>query len=354
VLREHAGILCQDDHADAGAAAREALAAALAAGDEQSFADAAACMIEAEDEAGRDIEVWMDLAESALTRSADDPILARLLAQYGNALRKRGRMQAAFDAHRRALELRRRHADERPDLVGEALYTLGTTHLMAEQMDAGVPLIAEALAVWRDTLGPDHPNNLQALRTLAVLHYRRGELDEATDMVRRLLAAQIKLHGPDHPRVGDAHNMLSSVLVPRGAFAEARPHLEAALAIARTNTGQRRKLAYALANLANLEIVEGHLDVAEPLLDEATRELTAVSVPPHPDLVPPPPMNCSAKRRGDPRGALVAGAAPTGHPLAALERQRRRRRTGCTFSADLYATYARPAGLPSSALIFVS
>ncbi len=300
VLREHAKILCMDDHPDAGHLAREALAAALAAGDELSFADAAACMLETEEEAGRDIEVWKDLAESALTRSADDLILARLLAGYGTALRMRSRMQEAFVALRRVLELRRRHADERPDLVAGALYTLGTTHLMAEQMDEGLALIAEAMAVWRDTLGPDHPNLLQALRTLSVVHYRRGELVEAIDMARRHLAGLIKLHGPDHPRVGDAHNMLSSVLIPYGAFAEARPHLEAALAIARTNTNQRRKLAYALANLANLEILEGNLDVAGPLLDEATRELVLLCVPPHPDLVPLIGMyGVLALRRGD-------------------------------------------------------
>ncbi|GAB4553106.1 MAG: hypothetical protein Tsb0013_15560 [Phycisphaerales bacterium] len=59
--------------------------------------------------------------------------------------------------------------------------------------------LRDALAIYRERLGPEHPSTLTTTNTLALVLNASGRIDEATALFRRILAAQERVLGPDDP-----------------------------------------------------------------------------------------------------------------------------------------------------------
>ncbi|MEV0083851.1 tetratricopeptide repeat protein, partial [Saccharopolyspora sp. NPDC050642] len=79
--------------------------------------------------------------------------------------------------------------------------------------------LAEARDLWRKiadsrrtTLGPDHPDTLQALSNLAAVLQGQGELAEARDLWRKIADSRRTTLGPDHPDTLQALSNLAAVL----------------------------------------------------------------------------------------------------------------------------------------------
>ena len=93
----------------------------MRAGDDARFAEIAANQLGIVGADAPARELWMRLGAAAIERhGGDDSLRAKLLTNYGNALRNDDRLDEAEAAHREALELRRRDPDA-PTLVADAL-----------------------------------------------------------------------------------------------------------------------------------------------------------------------------------------------------------------------------------------
>jgi len=88
-----------------------------------------------------------------------------------------------------------------------------------------------ALAIWEETLGPEHPNVASAVNNLGVVLKDLGDLAGARAAVERALAIDEAVFGAEHPNVATDVNNLGLVLQALGDLAGARAAYERALAI---------------------------------------------------------------------------------------------------------------------------
>jgi tetratricopeptide (TPR) repeat protein len=93
---------------------------------------------------------------------------------------------------------------------------------MPQAIVLGEPLTANL----ERTLGPDHPDTLNARNTLAVAYHSAGRTADAIPLVQQILAARERLLGADHPSTLASRNNLASAYRATGRPAEAIPLFE--------------------------------------------------------------------------------------------------------------------------------
>jgi tetratricopeptide (TPR) repeat protein len=206
VARAQAGYV--DEHPDAQAWTTAALAMALQSGEDFYFAEVAANQLGL---VGTDVaarELWLRLGEAAIRRyGGHDSMRAKLLTNYGVALRKDGRLKEAEATQRTVLELRRRDADDK-SFVADALFNISAVVSDQGRLDESLALAQEALEIWTRELGPQHPRIVRVLASLAVLAQRNADYDLALrhgNQARELARA---LRGEKHPEVGQQEAIL--------------------------------------------------------------------------------------------------------------------------------------------------
>ena len=267
-VRANLGYL--ENRTESAAWAAEALEVALRSGSDKHFAGVAAEQIglAGADTAARDL--WLRLGEAAIVRAGgDDDLRAKLLTNYGNALRSEGKLQAAEAAHREVLELRRRDPDDQLGL-GDALYNLWADVATQDRGSEAIALANEAIDLWTRELGPNHPRMVTALSGLAILAKREADYDAALTYGRQALERAVLIRGEDHPEVAHCRVVLASIEVWRGDFDAAREHYARALAIlAAASTTRPERHVLALLNMASFQADAGELDAAEATLARA-------------------------------------------------------------------------------------
>ena len=85
------------------------------------------------------------------------------------------------------------------------------------------PLFRRALAIWEQSLGPDHPDVTFALNNLAGLLLATNRAGEAEPLLRRALAIGEQSLGLDHPQVAMALNNLAELFGDTNRPGEAEP-----------------------------------------------------------------------------------------------------------------------------------
>ncbi|MBK9754046.1 MAG: serine/threonine protein kinase [Nannocystis sp.] len=249
-----------------------ALEAALRTGDDARFADIAANQLGLVGAEAPARELWLRLGEAALQRhGGDDSTQAKLLTNYGNALRNDGRVKDAEVAHRAALELRRRDPDS-PTLLADALFNVSAVLSTQERIPEALPLAHEAIDIWTRELGPQHPRMVTALSNLAVMAKRNADYDDATDLATRALDLSRTLRGEQHPDVGQQYALVASIENWRGDFVAAGEHFDRALAILKAaGPARAERTAGIFLTAASYRVDAGDLAGAEALLDDALK-----------------------------------------------------------------------------------
>ena len=278
----------QTGYIDSRPEAREwitaALAAAMRTGDDQRFAEVAANQLSLVSTDVDARELWLRLGEAALQRhGGDDSTRAKLLTNYGNALRNEGRLGEAEVAHREALALRRR-SPEGPTLIADGLFNVGSTIGTAGRIAEARALQQEAAEIWIRELGPQHPRIVNVFSSLATM--ARSETDYVAARAHSLRAIElaIALRGPDHPDLAQILAGLASAENWSGDFVAAAQHFERARAIlANASPGSVRPERYAalLLVIASFRIDVGDLDGAEADIT-AARAMDVKFPPVHP------------------------------------------------------------------------
>jgi len=147
------------------------------------------------------------------------------------------------------------------------------------------PLYQRALAIREDALGPAHPHVAQSLNNLAALYHAQGRYEEAEPLLRQALSIVEEALGLAHPYVATTLNNLAELYDAQGRYEEAEPLMKRALAIREKALGAAHPdVAQSLNNLAALYHAQGRYAEAEPLMKRALSIVEQVLGPEHPDV----------------------------------------------------------------------
>lgn len=148
------------------------------------------------------------------------PSTGQSLQLLGVFLLAQRRWDEAEAVHREALELFRA-IDPRHFEVGKILHGLGQVEAGRGRPAAAEARLAEAVELFRATLGERHPFVWMATANLARQVGKQGRLAEAEELLRECHRRLVELTAPDDEYVLDVESRLGEVLRGRGAVAEA-------------------------------------------------------------------------------------------------------------------------------------
>ena len=129
----------------------------------------------------------------------------------------------------------------------------------------------EALPVYREVYGPEHPEVATLLNNLGRSALMAGRVAESIPLLEQAVQMSEKLQGPTHDELVPPLNSLGMAYLYEGDNAHARANIDRALQIARLR--DHVFLDQVLLNAADLELSLRRTDGAPALLDEARRLL---------------------------------------------------------------------------------
>ncbi|WP_306535224.1 tetratricopeptide repeat protein [Geobacter sp.] len=147
------------------------------------------------------------------------------------------------------------------------------------------PLMRRALAIFQQSLDPDHPDFTRSLNNLAQLLKATNRPEEAEPLYRLALVISEQNLGPEHPDFARNLNNLAQLLRATNRLAEAEPLMRRALAISEQSLGpEHPDVAIRLNNLALLLQNTNRLAEAEPLIRQALTINEQCYGPEHPQV----------------------------------------------------------------------
>src|SRR5581483_10843362 len=234
-------------------------------------------------------------AEALLTRALtieikavgpDDPKIATILNNLGEALREQGKYADAEPVYLRAIAIdAKAYGRDSGELV-HMLNNLGLLYGAEARGSESEALHLRALAIAPKAFGKDSMPVAVTLNCLGTLYMGQGRYAEAEPLARRSLEIRQKVLPPDHPDIGTALNNLAAVDLAQGKYADAEPLLEKALNIDQTRVGKEHPVvAIDLTNLADLNENQGKPAEAERYLLQALNIREKALPPDHPDTL---------------------------------------------------------------------
>ena len=216
---------------------------------------------------------------------------------------------------------------EEPEVQREMLALLGRIYERRGAYERALPLLAEAVALGRRTLGPSRELAL-SLNDLGVAQGKRAAWGAARSTLAEALAMRRQVLGEGHPDVAVTESELGRVLLDEGRLDEAEAHFRRALAIRRRALGPAdHETATSMSDLGLLLRDKGDRAGAEALFRTVLAVTRATRGPRHPDVAAAlGNLALTVNERGDPaaaepmfREALQIGEASLGksHPANA-------------------------------------
>ncbi len=213
---------------------------------------------------------------------------ARILSASAAYLQGRARYREAEPLYQRALAIWEQSlGPDHPD-VASSLYGLANLYSDQGKYSEAEPLYQRALAIWEQSLSPDHPDVAYPLNGLASLYSEQGKYSEAEPLYQRALAIWEQSLGPDHPDVASSLYGLANLYFDQGKYNEAEPLYQRALAIREQSLSpDHPDVASPLYGLASLYSKQGKYSEAEPLYQRALAIWEQSLGPDHPDVAYP-------------------------------------------------------------------
>ncbi|HEY5924426.1 MAG TPA: serine/threonine-protein kinase [Kofleriaceae bacterium] len=160
-------------------------------------------------------------------RGGKDPEMAGSLHNLGMVVHALGRAGEAADLQRRALAMFEQTLGPEHPNTALAVNQLAALAYEAKRYDEAAQLHRRTIAIWEKSLGPGHPNLSEPLMGLGRSEAARGHEAEAIALYRRARTAALGL-GEDHPLVALAEYRLAEVLADRKEAAQLIEHAAAA------------------------------------------------------------------------------------------------------------------------------
>lgn len=299
----------QGEHAEAAAAAREAIAlrGAVEAPDERVglCADGARSL----HKAGATAEARAALAPEVLraqkSLSADHPSLINARALLATLHLALGELDDAEHQLRPVVAARAALPVEDPRRAGAA-NNLGLVLQERGDLIEARAWFERALADWTAGLGPDHPHVATALTNLGTVSADLGDVDAAAALHQRALTIRRATLPAGHREIGTSLANLAIIAAHRGAWGETIELLEEALG---SLDPEQHHTARIEADLVAALTNEGALDRAEQHLAHARAVTERTVGPEHPFFVDLDLLDAGLRAaRGDPGGAAALAA----------------------------------------------
>ncbi|MEW6667274.1 MAG: CHAT domain-containing tetratricopeptide repeat protein [Thermodesulfobacteriota bacterium] len=148
-----------------------------------------------------------------------------------------------------------------------------------------LPKAQQVLAIWEDSLGPDHPDVALSLNNLAVLYESLGDYPKAQSLKERSVSIWENALGPDHPDVALSLNNLAVLYESLGDYAKAEALYKRSLTIKERHLGpDHLGVVASLNNLAELYRGLGDYPKAEFLHKRSLAIREHALGPDHPDV----------------------------------------------------------------------
>jgi serine/threonine protein kinase len=133
------------------------------------------------------------------------------------------------------------------------------------RVEEAIPLYREALAIFTDAFGRDHPAVAQTLGDLAIALKDRGRYDEAERAYLESLAVSRKVLGAKHPEVANLLSNLSVMYMDLGRFDDALANAQAGTDIYRAALGDD----HGQTNIARLNAARARVQLREYTIAES-------------------------------------------------------------------------------------
>jgi len=197
---------------------------------------------------------WSEIAEALLDRQGERGLLRARLANYVAVLHEeRGDQFGAAALHRQSIALNRQ-IGAAPFTIAAGLNNLAVALGNSEREDEAIVAYQEALAIYSEAVGEQHPNYATTLDNMATAYAARGDLDTALRLHLDVLQRRERLIAPTHPNLAVTLANIASVYLDRGEPAAALPYAERAVAVTRAALGDRHPLTLTCeAGLAHVQ-----------------------------------------------------------------------------------------------------
>jgi tetratricopeptide (TPR) repeat protein/transcriptional regulator with XRE-family HTH domain len=150
------------------------------------------------------------------------------------------------------------------------LNNLGCLYLYQGKYAQAESLLTESLAVFDETIGPDHPERAYELDNLARLYRDRGEYSRAESLFAQAFAMREQHLGPEHPLVAETLNDWARLCYYQGKYLQGERFCHRAIAIWKQTVGMEHpRIAQVFHNLAMLSHIQDKSTQAETFAERA-------------------------------------------------------------------------------------
>ncbi|MCX4245365.1 tetratricopeptide repeat protein [Paraliomyxa miuraensis] len=215
-------------------------------------------------------------AEAMVRRLDTPPEMQATIALYrGNAYMAANKFELAIEQLTLAVELSRGSpATERIHLA--SLNNLAATHGQQGHYREAAQTLVRSLELTEARLGPWHPTVGTNHNNLGVTYSRLEDYDKAIFHSKRALEVYTRSLGPDHPEVGRGHHNLGVVQAAIGEIQSAYESYKKALDIKSRGLGpDHMSVAFSSNNVGDTLIKLGRPEEALPYLENALRIWTS-------------------------------------------------------------------------------
>jgi serine/threonine protein kinase len=216
-------------------------------------------------------EGYTRLAEATLARAGGgDDLRAALLSARIQLLKQRGQLREALALSQQLVALRERDAEAHPDLLANALISLGDSYRLEGKRDESIAVTTRAVGLLERTLGGDHPFTAQAINNLGAAYAENYQHAEALPYLQRALAIREAALGPVHRSIAESSENVGMVLANLGELDRALPFVERAVALKESLPGPVPvDVAASVWSLAKVQLQRGDAAAARSAASRA-------------------------------------------------------------------------------------
>ncbi|PVF97368.1 TPR-like protein [Serendipita vermifera] len=217
------------------------------------------------------LELWKDIL------GPQHPYTIDAMNNLASILSDRGQLEEGEKVQREVLKLRN---------TIRAMNNLASTRGKYGQLEEAEKMKRKALELWKEILGPRHPDTILAMNNLAYTLSQRGQPEEAEKMMWEVVELRNEILGPRHPDTILAMNNFAYTLSQRGQPEEAEKIQREVLKLWKEVLGPRHP--YTILAMNNLAVTlddRGQLEEAEKIQREVLELRIEMLGPRHPDTI---------------------------------------------------------------------
>ena len=199
--------------------------------------------------------------------------LSSLYVNMGILYDKRGESEKALEYYEKSSKIDRELYGEQHFLLAYNYYNMAIAYINSDQPE-------QAEQLYHQTIELSEPNNIYHL--LANAHYglgnlskSEGDLSKAESLYLEAIKIFVENFGADHPGINHTYRALAALWEERGSYQRAREYLQQSLDLLQRNYGASHPfIAITYQQLAKLETEQDHFQLALEELDRGFRALS--------------------------------------------------------------------------------